>query len=32
MNMNTKASKANWIVIAVVMALATMATQSPLFP
>ena len=31
MNMNTKASKANWIVIAVVMALATMVTQSPLF-
>ena len=31
MNMNTRSSKLNWIVIAVVMALATMVAQSPIF-
>ena len=31
MNMNTKASKANWIVVAVVLSLATVVAQSPVF-
>ncbi len=29
MNMNTKASKMNWLVIAAVMTLATIVAQSP---
>lgn len=31
MDMNTRSSKLNWIVIAVVMAVATMVAQSPIF-
>jgi len=31
MDMNTRASKLNWIVIAVVMAVATIVAQGPIF-